>query len=225
MEILEKKEERSDKWLRFIYEMSSLLEKWRIARFMAKEGYSLERIEDLTSVSSELVDMSVEQYKEVIGKTEKMIEEGMWGDSFVMGLASLYKKGETARENMENALRDAHRKIIASHKKEARLKIAYKLLISELQRNARTDLWNITHITNLSKEDVEHLVDLRYIRFCQERKTKKEIAQSALEAQLDRATVAKIVDLNPSKLDELLAQQEEDTFKYSFLHRENPISS
>ena len=75
-------------------------------------------------------------------------------------------------------------------------------------------------------KDVKSLVDLRRICIQQERKTKKEIAQRALKAQLDRATVAKIVGLNPSKLDELLAhQEEEDIFNYSFLHRENPISS
>lgn len=68
---------------------------------------------------------------------------------------------------------------------------------------------------------MKSLVDLRRIRIQQERKTKKEIAQRALKAQLDRDTVAKIVGLNTSKLDELLSEKEEgETFNYSFLHRE-----
>jgi hypothetical protein len=88
-----------------------------------------------------------------------------------------------------------------------------------LRNNSIVFLSGIASITNLSIEEVECLADIRRIRKRQERNTLARVVENALQAQLDKLTIAKIVDLDTSEVDELIEKKdnEEHIFDFSFL--------
>ena len=141
----------------------------------------------------------------------------MWADQFVMGLASLHKKGDPARERMENTLRSIHKDMIEAAKRGARLQIAYKMI----DNSRLVSLDHIAHVSSISIEEVECLADIRRIRKRQERNTLARVVENALQAQLDKLTIAKIVDLDTSEVDELIEEKdnEEYVFDFSFLQK------
>ena len=211
-------EEGKKSILEALHDQISFLEKWNIAARMQGCLYSYPEIAHFTGLEAHNLDRSPKEFVRVCRLLKQAIEKSFFGEKLVKLLGSI---GEE-KEGGDSVFKKIYQDTAKEAKRMTRLQIAYKMLLYEIKRSwDRVYLDGIASLSRLSVEDVKSLVDLRRICIQQERKTKKEIAQRSLQAQLNRDTVAKIVGLNPSKLDELLSEkEEEDTFTYSFLHRE-----
>lgn len=217
-----KNNKKPDELLSHIYSASAALEKWRIARMMHMKEYSLKEIASLTDIGDNLIEMPQEEYERAITSLKKIIQDGMWSDRLVIGLASLYEEGEPARASMENALCSTHQNMIESAKQEARLQIAYKMMY----RDGTFFLDAIANTTELSIEEVECLLDIRRIRAMEQRSTLARVVTKAQQARIDKITIAEIIDVDVSELDDLIATKDdyEDVFDFSFFQKSQFIT-
>ena len=211
-----KEKESSKSLLGVIHYASSFLEKLRIAQCMQNGVHSLREIEYLTGLKESQIEWSPEAYKQVRSQIEKVMEESFWDDRLTKLFFKIGERKDDANST-ENTLRKIFDDNMEKAKRETRLQIAYKML----RNNSIVFLGGIASITNLSIEEVECLADIRRIRVRQERSTLSRVVKKALQAQLDKLTIAKIVDLDAFDFDDLIKEKdnEEDIFDFSFLQK------
>ena len=215
-----KEKESSKSLLGVIHYASSFLEKLRIAQCMQNGVHSLREIEYLTGLKESQIEWSPEAYKQVRSQIEKVMEESFWDDRLTKLFFKIGERKDDANST-ENTLRKIFDDNIEKAKRETRLQIAYKMLHIMLRNNSIVFLGGIASITNLSIEEVECLADIRRIRVRQERSTLSRVVKKALQAQLDKTKIAKIVDLDAFDFDDLIKDKdnEEDIFDFSFLQK------
>ena len=211
-----KEKESSKSLLGVIHYASSFLEKLRIAQCMQNGVHSLREIEYLTGLKESQIEWSPEAYKQVRSQIEKVMEESFWDDRLTKLFFKIGERKDDANST-ENTLRKIFDDNMEKAKRETRLQIAYKML----RNNSIVFLGGIASITNLSIEEVECLADIRRIRVRQERSTLSRVVKKALQAQLDKTKIAKIVDLDAFDFDDLIKDKdnEEDIFDFSFLQK------
>lgn len=209
-----KENENSKSLLGSLRYVGAFLEKLRIVQRM-QGAYSIREIEYLTGLTESQVDRSDEELDQVISKIERGIEANFWDDRLTKLFLKIGERSDDDR--IGNGLRKIFVDTMEMAKRETRLQIAYNMLLLKIRTNSIVFFDGIARITNLSIEDMECLADISRIRTQQKRRTQARVVERALQAQIDRPTIAKIVGVYVSELDDLLTAKdnEEDTLDFS----------
>ena len=212
----EKDHKNPEGFLGAISYVGAFLEKFRIAQRMKNGACPQREIEYITGLTEYQIDLATEEGGQAIADFEREVEKKFWNSDLTQ---LLLKVGE--RKDDDHSARDSCRKIfedtMEKAKRETRLHMAYKMLLLDLRIHSFAFFGGTAHITNLSIEDMECLADIRRIRVQQEKSTQARVVKCALEEQIDRPTIAKIVGVDLAKLDDLLTEKypEEDAIDFS----------